>query len=285
MFQLIGLVVVLASVVVGYTAHHGRLEVLWQPTEFLIIGGAGLGSFIIANPPTVLKGAVSGLLGLLKPNPFNKKAYGELLQVLYEVFQTARKDGLIALEAHIEEPHKSAIFSKYPTFTHHHHALVFLCDTLKVLLTGAVEDHHLAEILDVDLERQHEEEHQIPNALTKVGDAMPGFGIVAAVLGVVITMGAIGGAASEIGEKVGAALVGTFLGILLSYGMIGPLAGAIEVRQRAEGAYMSVIRTALLSFARGDAPMTCVEFARRSIEPADRPSFAELEGLTRRKAA
>jgi chemotaxis protein MotA len=126
---------------------------------------------------------------------------------------------------------------------------------------------------------------QIPNALTKVGDAMPGFGIVAAVLGVVITMGAIGGAASEIGEKVGAALIGTFLGILLSYGMIGPLAGAVEVRMRSEGGYMSVIRTALLSFARGDAPMTCVEFARRSIEPSDRPSFAELEGLTRRKAA
>jgi chemotaxis protein MotA len=168
---------------------------------------------------------------------------------------------------------------------HHHHAVVFLCDTLKVLLTGAVEDHHLSEILDVDLERQHEEESQISSALATVGDAMPGFGIVAAVLGVVITMASIGGAASEIGEKVGAALVGTFLGILLSYGAIGPLSKAVEARARGEGAYMSVIRTALLSFARGDAPMTCVEFARRSIEPADRPSFAELESLTRKKAA
>lgn len=285
MFQIIGLVIVFGSVIVGYTSHHGQLAVLWQPSEFLIIGGAGLGSYIIANPPSVLKGTVTSLLGLLKPNPFTKTSYGELLQVLYEIFQTARKDGLIALEPHIEEPHKSAIFSKYPTFSRHHHAQTFLCDTLKVLLTGAVEDHHLAEILDLDLERQHEEEHQIPNALTKVGDAMPGFGIVAAVLGVVITMGAIGGAASEIGEKVGAALIGTFLGILLSYGMLGPLAGAVEGRMRSEGAYMSVIRAALLAFARGDAPMTCVEFARRSIEPGDRPSFAELEGLTRRKAA
>jgi chemotaxis protein MotA len=285
MFQIIGLVVVLASVIVGYTAHHGRMEVLWQPTEFIILGGAGLGSFIIANPPAVLKGSLSAMLALLKPNPFSKKSYSELLQVLYEVFQTARKDGLIALEAHIEDPHKSAIFSKYPNFSHHHHALNFLCDTLKVLLTGAVEDHHLAEILDADLERMHEEEHQIPSAITKVGDAMPGFGIVAAVLGVIITMGSIGGAASEIGEKVAAALVGTFLGILLAYGVFGPIAGAIEARQRGESAYMSVIRTALLSFARGDAPMTCVEFARRSIEPGDRPSFAELEGLTRRKAA
>lgn len=285
MLQLIGLVVVLGSVIAGYTMHHGRLAVLWQPTEFIIIGGAGLGSFIMANPPSVIKASVAAALGLLKPTPFNKKSYGELLQVLYEVFQTARKDGLIALEAHIEEPEKSAIFAKYPGFSHHHHAVTFLCDTLKVLLTGAVEDHHLADILDLDLERMHEEEHQVPQAITTVGDAMPGFGIVAAVLGVVITMGSIGGAASEIGNKVAAALVGTFLGILLAYGMIGPFAKAIEVRQRGEAQYMSCIRTALLSFARGDAPMTCVEFARRNIEPADRPSFAELEALTRKKAA
>jgi chemotaxis protein MotA len=284
-FQIIGLVVVFGSIIAGYVMHHGKIGVLIQPNEFLIIGGAGLGSFIIANPPNILKATLHGVLALLKPNPFTKSAYAELLQVLYEVFQTARKDGLIALEAHIEDPDKSAIFQKYPGFNHHHHARAFLCDTLKVLLTGAVEDHHLAEILDLDLERQHEEEHQVPNALTRVGDAMPGFGIVAAVLGVVITMGSIGGAASEIGEKVAAALVGTFLGILLSYGAIGPLANAIEARNRAEGAYKSCIRTALLSFARGDAPMTCVEFARRNIEPADRPSFSELESLTRRKPA
>lgn len=285
MFVIIGMVVVFASVIVGYTAHHGKLEVLWQPTEFIIIGGAGLGSFLVANPPAVLKRAIVSVIGLLKPNPFTKKAFGELLQLLFEIFQTARKEGLVALEAHIEDPAKSAIFAKYPGFNHHHTARAFLCDTLKVLLTGAVEDHLLSEILEVDLERQHEEEHQVANAIAKVGDAMPGFGIVAAVLGVVITMGAIGGAASEIGEKVGAALVGTFLGVLLAYGVFGPMASALEARQRAEGVYMQVIRTALLSFARGDAPMTCVEFARRSIEPADRPSFAELEQLTRRKAA
>lgn len=285
MFQIIGLVVVLGSVIAGYTMHHGKMMVLWQPTEFIIIGGAGIGSFIMANPPSVIKATIAASLALLKPNPFNKQSYGELLQVLYEVFQTARKDGLIALEAHIEEPEKSTIFSKYPGFSHHHHAVVFLCDTLKVLLTGAVEDHHLADILDLDLERMHEEEHQVPSAITTVSDAMPGFGIVAAVLGVVITMGSIGGAASVIGEKVAAALVGTFLGILLSYGMIGPFAKAIEVRQRGESQYMNCIRTALLSFARGDAPVTCVEFARRNIEPVDRPSFAELEGLTRKKAA
>jgi chemotaxis protein MotA len=282
---IVGLVVVFGSVLFGYTMHHGHIGVLLQWAEFIIIGGAALGAFLISNPMSVVTGSMKAMLGLLKPNPYNEKAYSELLQVLYDVFQKARKDGLVGLEAHIEEPEKSDIFIKYKFFFHNHHALSFLCDTLKVLLTGAVEDHHLAEILDLDLERQHEEEKAIPNALAKVGDALPGFGIVAAVLGVVITMGSIGGAASEIGEKVAAALVGTFLGILLSYGAVNPIASAIEGRGRSEADYMSCIRTALLAFARGDAPMTCVEFARRNIEPKDRPSFAELESLTRKKAA
>jgi chemotaxis protein MotA len=231
-----------------------------------------------------VKGTFKALLGLLKANPYDEKAYGELLKVLYDVFQKARKDGLVGLEAHIEEPEKSEIFKKYDFFRNNHHALPFLCDTLKVLLTGAVEDHHLAEILDLDLERQGEEARAVPAALAKIGDSLPGFGIVAAVLGVVITMGAIGGSAQEIGEKVAAALVGTFLGILLAYGLVNPLANAIEARLRAEHDYMNCIRTALLAFARGDAPMTCVEFARRNIEPVERPSFAELEALTRKAA-
>ena len=285
MFVIIGLLLVFGSILGGYTMHHGHIAVLIQVSEFIIIGGAGLGAMVVGNPPALIKRIFGDLLGLLKPNPYNEKAYGELLQLLYDLFQKARKEGLIGLEAHIEEPEKSDLFSKYPTVAKNHHAVAFLTDTLKVLLTGAVEDHHLAEILDLDLERQHEEAMAVPAALSKVGDAMPGFGIVAAVLGVVITMGSIGGAASEIGEKVAAALVGTFLGILLSYGVIGPLASAIESRIKSEESYMMSIRTALLAFARGDSPMTAVEFARRNIEPADRPSFAELEGLTRRRAA
>ena len=284
MFVIVGLVVVFGSILFGYTMHHGHIDVLMQWSEFIIIGGATIGAFLISNPMSVVAGSVKGVIGLFKPNPYNEKAYAELLQVLYNVFQKARKDGLVGLEAHIEEPASSDIFKKYPFFLKNHHALPFLCDTLKVLLTGAVEDHHLAEILDLDLERQHEESRAIPAALAKVGDALPGFGIVAAVLGVVITMGSIGGTATEIGEKVAAALVGTFLGILLSYGLVNPIANAIEGRQRAEHDYMSCIRTALLAFARGDAPMTCVEFARRNIEPVERPTFAELEALTRRAA-
>ena len=285
MFVILGLAVVIGSILFGYTMHHGQIAVLLQWSEFIIIGGAGLGAFVVANPMPVVKGSVMQLIGLLKPNPYSEAAYSELLQLLYEVFQKARKDGLVGLESHIEEPENSDIFRKYPRFSKSHHAVSFFADTLKVLLTGAVEDHHLSEILELDLEKQHEEAMAVPMAINKIGDAMPGFGIVAAVLGVVITMGAIGGSATEIGEKVAGALVGTFLGILLSYGIIGPMASAIEARIKAEHDYMCCIKTALLGFARGDAPMTCVEFARRNIEPVERPSFAELEALTRRKAA
>jgi chemotaxis protein MotA len=284
-FVIIGLVIVFGAVIGGYLMHHGELMVLVQPNEFLILGGAAIGTLIIANPPAVLKACLAQTLGLLKPNPYGAKAYAELLQVLYEIFQKARKDGLVGLESHIENPETSDIFQKYPSFTSSHHAVSLLCDTLKVLLTGTVEDHNLAEILDVDLDKHHHEAMQVPHAITTVGDAMPGFGIVAAVLGVIITMGSIGGAASEIGEKVAAALVGTFLGILLAYGVFGPLAKAMENRIHAEHDYMLCVRTALLSFARGDAPMTAVEFSRRNIEPHERPSFAELEDLTRKKAA
>ena len=284
MLFIVGLVVVFGSILGGFVMDHGHVGVLVQPAEFVIIGGAALGAFVVNNPMNVVTGSFKSVLGLLKPNPYSEKAYAELLKVLYDVFQTARKDGLVGLESHIEEPEKSEIFKKYSFFLHNHHAISFLCDTLKVLLTGAVEDHHLAEILDMDLERQAEEAHAIPSALSKVGDGLPGFGIVAAVLGVVITMGSIGGSAAEIGEHVAAALVGTFLGILLSYGVVNPTAGAIEVRLRAEHGYMLCIRTALLAFARGDAPLTCVEFARRNIEPEDRPTFAELEALTRKAA-
>lgn len=285
MFVIIGLIVVFGSVIGGYLLHNGNISVLIQVSEFIIIGGAGIGALVISNPPALIRRIFASVFGLLKANPYTERSYSELLQLMFDLFQKARKDGLIGLESHIEEPTKSDIFLKYPSLMNNPHALAFLTDTLKVLLTGTVEEHHLSEILDLDLERQSEEAMAVPHALNKVGDAMPGFGIVAAVLGVVITMGSINGAASEVGEKVAAALVGTFLGILLAYGFINPLASAVESRIKSEEAYMMCIRTALLAFARGDSPMTSVEFARRNIEPGDRPSFAELEGLTRRRAA
>lgn len=283
MFLLIGMVIVLGSIVVAFTMEGGHLAVLFQVGEFLILGGAAVGSLLVGNGLATVKRIFAQMLALLKPPPFSRPAYVELLQVLYDMFYAARRDGLVGIEGHIENPHESELFRKYPTFHGNEHAVSFLSDTMKVMLTGAVEDHHLAEILELDLDRYHEESLVVPNALNKVADAMPGFGIVAAVLGVVITMGKIGGSAAEVGESIAAALVGTFLGILSSYGIIGPMAQAIETRARAEDAYMRCIRTALLSFARGDPPITSVEFARRNIEPEDRPSFAELEQLTRRK--
>lgn len=285
MFIIIGLLVVFGSIIGGYVMHHGQMAVLMQISEFIIIGGAAVGALVVGNPPALLSRLGKEVMGLLRPSPFGKAAYEELMQVLYDVFQAARREGMIALEAHIETPESSEIFKRYPNFLHHEHAVAFLTDTLKVLLTGTVEDHNLSEILEMDLERHHEEAMGVSHALARVADALPGFGIVAAVLGVIITMGSINGAAGEIGEKVAAALVGTFLGILLSYGVVGPLATALEARARGEADYMSCIRTAILSFARGDSPMTSVEFARRNIEPGDRPSFAELEGLTRKRAA
>lgn len=283
MFVIIGLVIVGGSILVGYTMHDGNLAVLMQINEFIIIGGCGIGVLLVANPMSVIKEIMIQCMALMKPNPFTKEVYAELLQVLYEVFHLARREGLVGLEEHVENPESSELFNRYPGFQKNHHAVYFLADTLKVLLTGAVEDHHLAEILDLDLEQHHEEALKVPTALNTVGDAMPGFGIVAAVLGVIITMGKIGGSAASIGNSVAAALVGTFLGILLAYGFFAPIAAAIIDRVTAEQAYMACIRTALLSFSRGDPPLTSVEFARRNIEPHFRPSFKELEEMTKRK--
>lgn len=283
MLILVGIVMVLGSVAVGYLMHGGSVVVLMQWNEFIVIGGAALGALLVGNKPAVVKGILVQTLALFKPNPHGGKAFRELLQVLYEVFYLARKDGLVGIESHVEDPEGSELFQKYPTFYHHHDAMAFLADTMKVLLTGAVDDHHLSEILDLDLEQHHHQASQIPQALNKVADALPGFGIVAAVLGVIITMGKIGGSPEQVGMSVAAALVGTFLGVLLAYGIVGPLAQAIAGRVKAEEAYLACIRTALLSYARGDPPITSVEFARRNIEPEDRPSFSELEDLTRRK--
>lgn len=285
MFLIIGAVLVLGSVIGGYVMHHGNLLVLFQPNEFLIIGGAGLGSMVVGNSPGTLKRATRQALDLIKPSPYGVESYSDLLHLLFKVFQKARKEGLMGIESHVEDPEASTLFNEHPRFLHNHHAVAMLCDTIKVLLTGTVENHHLDDILTLDLDRHHHEALGGPSAIAKVADAMPGFGIVAAVLGVVITMGAIGGSATEVGEKVAAALIGTFLGILLSYGVLGPVAQAIEGRVNSEHEYMLVIKTALLAFARGDAPMSAIEFARRNIQPDDRPSFTDMETLVRGKGA
>lgn len=283
MFFFIGFVVVFGSLLTGYLLHGGNLLVLMQMGEFIIIGGAAIGIILVAERPRVVKGLFVQTIGLFKASPYSREAYQELLKVLYDLFYVARKDGLTGVEPHVEEPETSQIFQSYPSFANNHHAVDFLCDTLKVLLTGAVKDHHLSEVLDLDLETHHEEIKQVPDAMRNVADAMPAFGIVAAVLGVIITMGKIGGAPEMVGKSVAAALVGTFLGIFLGYGVFGPIARAMFTRVREEEQYMGCIRTALLSFARGDPPISSVEFARRNIEPDLRPSFEEMEAMTRRR--
>jgi chemotaxis protein MotA len=285
MFVIIGIVVVLGAVVAGYLMHHGNLMVLIQINEIIILGGAGFGSFLAANGMNNLKATIKCVTGLLKPDPYTKPAYSDLLKMMYQLFNVARKEGLLGLEKHIEEPDKSEIIKNYPGFIGNHHACSFLCDTMKVILTGAVGPHDLSEMMEIDLEIAHQEAKTPAEALQTVGDAMPGFGIVAAVLGVIITMGEIGGEAAAIGKSVAAALVGTFLGILLAYGVFNPMARAIELRLKSEEQYLNCIRFALFSFARGESPITCVEFARRNIEPGVRPGFAEMEKTVKEKAA
>lgn len=285
MFVIIGVVIVMLSIVVGYAMHHGNFSVLIQINEFIILGGAGFGSFLAADGMKNLKATIKAITGLLKPDPYTKPAYNDLLKMMYQLFNVARKEGLLGLEKHIETPEESEIIKQFPTFLSNHHATSFFCDTMKVILTGAVGPHDLSEMMEIDLEIAHKEAETPATAVQTVGDAMPGFGIVAAVLGVIITMGKIGGEAAAIGESVAAALVGTFLGILLAYGVFAPLSRAMMLRLASEGQYLNCIRFALFSFARGESPITCVEFARRNIEPSVRPGFAEMEKAVKEKAA
>lgn len=279
----VGILIVLGTVLGGFIMHGGEVLVLYQPAEFVIILGAGLGTLIIATPIKVMiqiiQLSIKGLLG----SSVSKTQYVELLNVLYELFQMARKDGQLALEPHVEDPEKSPLFSKYPSFLHNHHAVHFLADTARIILTGGVAPHDLEAMMDADIETHHEETAFPVAALSKVGDAMPGLGIVAAVLGIVITMGAIGGPPEEIGHKVAAALVGTFLGILISYGFLQPIATSIETVNSSEARYILVLKAGLLAFASDAPPIVAVEFARRAIFSDVRPSFKEMEEAFKNK--
>ncbi len=285
MFTIIGIGIVLGATLLGYMMHGGQIGVLIQINEFIILIGAGIGSLLAANGMKGFQATIKSTQGLLKPDPFTKEAYLDLLKMMYQLFNVARKEGLLGLESHIEKPNDSSIIKNYPSFLNNHHAQNFFCDTMKVILTGAVGPHDLSEMMEMDLETAHAEAHIPAHAVQTIGDAMPGFGIVAAVLGVIITMGKIGGDAAAIGQSVAAALVGTFLGILLCYGVLGPMASAMTARLNSEAHYLNCIRFALFSFARGESPITCVEFSRRNIDPSVRPGFAEMETSVKEKQA
>ena len=277
MFAIIGVVVVIGAVIGGYLMEHGHLEVLVQPAELVIIGGAALGTLLISNPLPIVMKIFKGVLGVLKGSTYTKATYLETLKMLNDLFMLARKNGMVKLEEDVEAPDKSQVFSKYPKFLANHHAVHFVCDTLRMAISGGVQAFDLDQMMEMDMEVHHHESTVPISALTTVADALPGLGIVAAVLGVVITMGALGGPPEEIGHKVAAALVGTFLGILLCYGFLGPLAGNLTKMADAETDYYRCLRQGVISFVKGSAPALAIEFARRSIPGDVRPSFHETE--------
>lgn len=280
MLIIIGFIIVTLSVILGFIWEGGHLLVLFQPAEFLIIGGCMVGSILVSLPIKTLKLMLSQMKETLGSPP-GKETYTNLLVMLYEIFQIARKDGLVALEAHIEQPHESNIVSKYPEFLENHHLVDFFSDTMRLIQSGVVPAHDLEALIDADLEVHHQETGRPAIALAKVADSLPGLGIVAAVLGVVITMGSIGGPPEVIGHKVGAALVGTFLGILLCYGFVGPLATNMETMNEDKQQAYRIVKQALLGFHKGMAPSIAVELGRRSISSTARPGFIELEEACR----
>lgn len=284
---IVGALIVLICVFGGYMMHGGHLGVVWQPTEIIIIFGAAVGGWVIANPTSTVKASVKMSIHAWFGKGPSKKEYLELLQMMFQLFQIFRKDGPQAVERHIEEPEKSEIFKQYPTFLKNHHAVDFLCDTMKITLSADLSQYDVDDLLDQDIKVIHEEEHSAQHAIQQIAEALPGLGIVAAVLGVVHTMGLLDQGTEVIGKSIGAALVGTFMGVMACYGFVGPTATKMGNDINAEGRYLQVIKSALVSLQRGAPPLVCVEYARRSIYPTDRPSFAELDAATKgvKKAA
>jgi len=280
MLLIIGVVVVLGSVTGGYLMAGGHLEVLNQPSEFVVIGGAAIGSVMISTPPRVLTKLLKQCTAVIGTG-LTKADFADLLSMMYQLFRVVQQTGVMALEPHFETPGTSAILSKYPKFMARHHSLAFLSDSIKVIIVGGMAAHDLEALMDEDLHVHHEDEKSPSAALAKVADALPGLGIVAAVLGIVITMGYIDGPPAEIGHHVGAALVGTFLGILASYGFAQPLSTSLEQRATDDGRYEQCIKAGVIAMFKGLPPAIAVEFARRVLPHDVRPSFEETEKLCR----
>jgi len=279
MIVLVGVLIVLASVAGGFKMADGNFSSLMHLSELVIIGGAALGATIIMAPKRVLMDLIANALSAVKGAPYNRRAYEELFMMLYELFLLGRRNGLIALEEHLTSPATSAIFQKYPSVLRNLLAVEFLCGALRPVIDGRVKPDQLRQLLDTDMNRMEEENHAPINVLTKTADAMPGFGIVAAVLGIVNTMASIAGPIEQIGEKVAAALVGTFLGIFLGYGFLNPLAVNMEFNMLARLSYFRCVSTAVVSFASGMAPGMAVEIARRGLGEDLRPGAEELETM------
>ncbi len=285
MFAIVGIFLVFAAIIGGFLMEKGHMLVLLQPAELLIIAGAAAGTLLVANPMRILKAIANGLMALLKGSPYTEARYLSTLKMMYQFLNKVRKEGLLAVEMDVEKPAESALFKNFPDFLHDHHARDFVCDTLRTAITGGVEPFDMDQMMELDMEVHHHEAAQPCDSLTTVADSLPGLGIVAAVLGVVITMGSLGGPPEEIGKHVAAALVGTFLGILLCYGVVGPLAANMRKIADDQNEYLHVLRVILLGFLKGSAPMIAIEMGRRAIPGHARPNFDQMEKTCKNKDA
>lgn len=280
---ILGLAIVLASCAIGFLLSGGHLVALFQPYELLIIAGAAFGAMMIANPLSVTVGALKSIGGLIKSSPYNKELYLDLLALMYDLFNKMRREGMLAVESDIDDPAASPLFSKYESITKIHGSIEFIVDYLRVMMIGSIAGHELEALVDAELETHHTESHLVPSALSKTAEGLPGFGIVAAVMGIVITMGSLGGPPEELGHHVAAALVGTFLGILLSYGIFAPLSGMLEHKVREESKFYECIKVALIATLNGAAPQIAVEFGRKILFHDARPTWAEVDERVRQK--
>jgi chemotaxis protein MotA len=277
MLFLVGTVIVLGSVLGGYIALGGHLYVLWQPFEILMIAGAAVGGYLISNPKNVLSKTGSAIGILVKGKVHTKDHYLELLSLLYTIFKLAKSKGMLALESHVENPQESELFQRFPHFYSDHHAVTFLCDYLRMMVLGSENAYEMEALIDEEIDTHHAEHMQIAGAIQTVADATPALGIVAAVLGVIHTMGSITEPPAVLGKLIGGALVGTFMGVLIAYGFVGPIANGLKAIYEAEGKYFQCIKVALLAHLNGYAPSVSIEFARKALYSHVRPSFYEVE--------
>ena len=276
-FTPIGLIIVLTSVIGGYILEHGNLAVLWQPVELLIIGGAGLGAFIASCTPDIFKATMKSILKGILFEPLKKQDYVEVLNLLNEIFAKIRKEGSIKLESHMDDPENSSIFKNYPDFMKKKEALTFLTDSFRTIITTKILYYDLNTLLEDEVEAYYEELEHEASLTNEIAESFPGLGIVAAVLGVIITMGKISEPPEVLGHSIGAALVGTFLGILMCYGIVGPIARKMKLYAESEKEYLMVIKTIIIYFVSGINPKIALEFGRRAVPKHERPSFMDLE--------
>ena len=282
MLAVVGIVIVFGAIIGGYVLEHGNLAVLVQPAEFVIIGGAAVGSLTIMCSPKLMIDILKSFPGMLRGNKMNKKKYLELMGLLYIIFSKIRKEGVLTIETEIEKPEDSKLFADYPVVAKDHHLLHFICDNLRVFVIG-IKPMELEDMMDMEMEVHHQEAALPGETINKMSDSLPGFGIVAAVLGVVITMGKMSQGPEVIGHSVAAALVGTFLGILLCYGLFGPIATNLEQIVKNDSKVFEAVKVALVSFANDMPPQMAVEAARRVLFSDVRPSFLELEASVRKR--